>query len=183
MWFAALVFLAALPIFAVISLWIFLDDGGPIFFHQKRMGHQKKPFVLWKFRTMKHGADGTKKKLLAANEAPSPMFKIGNDPRYTRVGKFLSRVGFDELPQLWNILKGEMSLVGPRPLPIEEAQTLPKTWDFRYIVKPGIISEWAISPLRYQSLKKWSYLEKDTLRQGSWRYDLELFWRTIQYIL
>lgn len=146
------------------------------------MGYQKKPFTLWKFRTMKNDAELIKKELLTKNEAPLPMFKIRHDPRHTKIGNFLSRIGVDELPQFFNILKGEMSVVGPRPLPIAEAQKLPTTWNFRYTARPGIFSEWAISTQRHNSLKKWQQLEKETLSQGNWKYDFKLFLRTVKHI-
>lgn len=110
------------------------------------------------------------------------MFKIAHDPRHTRFGYLLSRSGLDELPQLINILKGEMSFIGPRPLPLYEAKKLPKSWDFRYSVKPGIVSEWAISPQRYQSLRTWKKLEEKTLQKGSLKEDLLLLFKTIQYL-
>ncbi len=132
---------------------------------------------------MKLGADKEKLKLRKLNQAPWPMFKLADDPRYTKIGKFMSSTGIDELPQVWNILKGEMSVVGPRPLPLHESKLLDQHWNFRYKVHPGIISEWAVNPLRYHSLAKWQQLEKDTLKVGSWTYDINLMRRTILYLL
>ncbi len=146
------------------------------------MGYGKKPFSLLKFRTMINGAEQKKAALLKKNEAPSPMFKLTNDPRYTKIGKFLSKSGLDELPQLLNVLRGDMSLVGPRPLPLNEARKLPKHWDFRYQVKPGITSEWAINNSRYNSLSSWKELELYTCREGKLQYDLQLIRRTLQYL-
>lgn len=131
---------------------------------------------------MEQGAEKKRNKLLHLNQAPWPMFKVYDDPRYTKIGKLLSSTGIDELPQFWNILKGEMSLVGPRPLPLAEAKNLGKEWDFRYQVKPGIISEWAVNSQRYQSLAKWKELEKGTLKKGGLAYDLHLMLKTIQYL-
>jgi len=121
-----------LPVTGVIAWLIKREDGGPVFFKQERWGKGRRPFVMWKFRTMKVGAEEEKEKLLALNEADGPVFKIRNDPRFTRVGRWLSRVGLDELPQLWNVVRGEMALVGPRPLPAEEARKVPKKYWRRY---------------------------------------------------
>jgi lipopolysaccharide/colanic/teichoic acid biosynthesis glycosyltransferase len=171
------------PLFLLVSAAVFLSSGWPIFFFQKRMGIQKKHFLLIKFRTMLPNAEKKRSSLLKKNEAPWPMFKLQRDPRYTKIGKFLSRTGIDELPQLINILKGEMSVVGPRPLPIYEAEKLPTSWNFRYQVKPGIISEWVVSSSRYVSLAAWKKLELKTLQQGSWEYDFDLMLRTAAYLL
>ena len=124
---------------------------------------------------MQKNASLMKHKYEALNEAPLPMFKIHDDPRFVGIGRFLSRSGLDELPQLWNIFKGEMSFVGPRPLPVHEAEALPKEWrDFREQVQPGIFSHWAYSWERHKSLKNWENQEKKTLRNGSLLHDLLL---------
>lgn len=135
-----------------------------------------------KFRTMRHDAEKLKKGLLNKNEAPSPMFKMKNDPRFTKIGKILSTTGLDELPQLLHIIKGTMSLVGPRPLPVSEAKKLPSSWDFRYEVKPGLISEWALSGKRYASLNDWKMLEKETLKKDSLGYEVSLIYKTSKMI-
>ena len=180
--FALCVFVLSWPLWLLIGAAIFLESGRPIFFCQRRLGFHKHSFCLYKFRTMRDGAEQKRAALLKYNKAPAPMFKMDHDPRYTRVGAVLSRTGLDELPQFFNILKGEMSLVGPRPLPINEAKKLPASWDFRYAVKPGILSEWAVNEQRYQSLKMWQKLEKETLEHGSIFYDLILFVQAILYI-
>jgi lipopolysaccharide/colanic/teichoic acid biosynthesis glycosyltransferase len=120
------------PIFQIIALLIKLDSPGPVFFRQKRVGKNGKVFTFYKFRNMVKEAKNLKKKYFHLNEADGPVFKIRDDPRYTRVGKFLSHTGLDELPQLINILKGEMSLVGPRPLPVDEEKQIPKKWQKRH---------------------------------------------------
>src|SRR3972149_12242560 len=104
-----------LPIILVVSIFIVLESGMPILFEQRRVGMLGKTFTLYKFRTMRVGAVGNQQKYRGLNEADGPVFKIRNDPRYTRVGKFLSHCALDELPQLINIIKGEMAFVGPRP--------------------------------------------------------------------
>jgi lipopolysaccharide/colanic/teichoic acid biosynthesis glycosyltransferase len=171
------------PVFLGISFAIFILNGWPIIFIQQRAGQHHQPFPLFKFRTMKVNAEKSKKSLWKQNEAPFPMFKMTEDPRYTRLGKLLSRTGLDELPQFLNIFLGQMSIVGPRPLPLTEARQLDSSWDFRYQVKPGIISEWAVSKTRYGSLREWKKLEKLTLALGSLQYDFRLLHRTIKYLL
>lgn len=181
--FASLVLVACWPIILLTSVFIFFDSAGPVLFFQKRKGHLGVVFTIYKLRTMKYHSASQKKALIKHNQAPFPMFKMKHDPRYTRIGQLLSRSGIDELPQVINILKGDMSWIGPRPLPIEEAQLLGKEWEFRYQVKPGIVSEWAIHPARYESLSKWRVLELETLEKGGLRYDLLLFYRTFKYLV
>lgn len=115
---------------------------------------------------MYKNAHKDQKKYWSKNESPFPAFKLANDPRFVGIGKWLSKTGLDELPQLINILKGEMSLVGPRPLPISEAKKMTGSWDFRYTVKPGVVSEWAVSDKRHKSLRDWKNLETSTLKTG-----------------
>ena len=159
--------------------------GKPIIFKQERIGKNGQKFTLYKLRSMKKNAQSNKDKYLAKNEAPSPMFKIANDPRFIKkkifilrskkpleieVGRFLSSSGIDEIPQFLNIFKGEMSLIGPRPLPIEEAGTLKKMdenwYKWRHNVKPGIFSAWAADPQHNKSFAYWKKLEKETLRMN-----------------
>lgn len=102
------------------------------------------------------------------------MFKAADDPRFVGIGRFLSHTGLDELPQLWHIIKGDMSLVGPRPLPVYEANKLDSSWDFRYRVRPGVFSQWSGSEEKYNSLEKWKSLEKATFKKGSIWTDLYL---------
>ncbi len=174
---------ALLPVFCTVVLLVLAFSGQPILFWQERMGHGKKPFKMLKFRTMRHDAEKEKKKLLKYNEAPQPMFKMRNDPRFTKVGRFLSRTGLDELPQFFHVLTGKMSFIGPRPLPIKEAQKLPKDWDFRYNIKPGIISHWAVATDRYTSLKRWRELDQQTVDTGSLRSDMKLIGQCFYFLL
>lgn len=171
-----------IPFFiAIYPFFIILLDR-PFFFKQKRMGKNKKHFILYKIRTMKIGSEKEQEKLRSASCAPYPMFKVNNDPRFISIGKLLSNFGVDELPQLLNILKNEMSFVGPRPLPINEANLLPTSWDFRYNVRPGILSKWALSPNRYTSLTSWKKLEQETLENGSIKNDIQLIIKAITQI-
>lgn len=162
----------AAPLLVIISALIFFNMGTPIFFTQLRSGKHKKPFAIYKFRTMHESAEKVKHLLNTRNEAPYPMFKMENDPRFVGIGKWLSQVGLDELPQLINVLIGDMSLIGPRPLPVEEANQLDQSWDFRYVVRPGIFSEWAANETKHDSLKRWKTIEKNMLIRGSLLHDI-----------
>lgn len=146
--------------------------GSPIIFKQKRTGKNGKVFTIYKFRTMVKNAEliraKDRTKLAKLNYAPLPMFKIGDDPRFIKFGRFLSRGGLDELPQLINIVRGEMSLIGPRPLPVTEANSLKKIdynwYIWRHQVKPGLFSLWVLDDKRHQDLKTWKKLERETLK-------------------
>jgi lipopolysaccharide/colanic/teichoic acid biosynthesis glycosyltransferase len=132
---------------------------------------------------MVRNATMLKPKYVKLNEAPAPMFKIKKDPRFVGAGWPLSRTGLDELPQLWNIVRGEMSFVGPRPLPVSEARALPADWRaWREQVRPGIFSQWALSQEKHLSLTKWRQLEKTTLTQGSLKTDLQQIFLTVKLI-
>lgn len=180
----AIVLLVGLsPLFLLVAVCILLTSGFPVIFRQNRMGWGGHVFRFLKFRTMKKNAQALKSRYWHLNEAPAPMFKIRNDPRFTAIGSFLSKSGLDELPQLWNILRGEMSFVGPRPLPVAEAQKLPATWrGWREQVRPGIFSEWAFSPKRHRSLKDWRELEEKTLKKGSVASDLARVFQSFSVI-
>jgi lipopolysaccharide/colanic/teichoic acid biosynthesis glycosyltransferase len=171
--------LIASPLFLIISLAIITSSGFPIFFTQKRLGKDKKVFRMYKFRTMYVGAHADTAKFLAQNQAPEPMFKIFDDPRFVGVGRFLSATGLDELPQLINVLLGNMSLVGTRPLPVAQAKKLGCEWQFRFQAKPGIFSEWTISRDRHKSSEKWLELDRKTLSKGSVTGDISIILRTL----
>ncbi|MDA1079490.1 MAG: sugar transferase [bacterium] len=162
------------PAFVVLSLLVLLTLGWPVLFVQLRQGKGKQQFRLCKFRTMITTAAVWKSLLRKGNEAPEPMFKMQNDPRFVGIGRWLSRSGLDELPQLFNILRGNMSFVGPRPLPVEEAAALPASWEFRYQVRPGLVSEWVLSEKKYGSLRDWQGAEIETLRFKNLQRDLLL---------
>ncbi|MDQ3008610.1 MAG: sugar transferase [bacterium] len=167
------------PFIVIISLVIFVTVGSPILFLQQRRGYHKEPFQIFKFRTMYHNAEKDRNKLKKHNDAPEPMFKMNRDPRFVGIGHFLSTTGIDETPQLLNILKGEMSFVGPRPLPMIEALKLTAEWDFRYQVRPGIFSLWAFSDDKYTSLDTWKQLEERSLRDSSFSKDCYLMAKTL----
>ncbi len=139
----AVVALAALSwLFALVALIIKLTSRGPVFFRQARAGMGGKPFVVLKFRSMRAGAELRQRELAHRSEMGGPVFKMSNDPRITRFGRFLRRSSLDELPQLVNVLLGQMSLVGPRPLPLDEAANLGPQFQRRHDVPPGITGLW-----------------------------------------
>jgi exopolysaccharide biosynthesis polyprenyl glycosylphosphotransferase len=168
------------PAFLVISLLIKLTSRGPVVFKQTRVGLRGRQFSLYKFRTMIVDAEKLKKQLEAENEADGPVFKIKDDPRVTKIGKFLRRSGLDELPQLFNILKGEMSLIGPRP-PLPEETKSYKRWQLRRLsVKPGLSCFWQIKPDR-NSIKFEKWMEMDLAYIDNWslRLDFIILLKTI----
>jgi lipopolysaccharide/colanic/teichoic acid biosynthesis glycosyltransferase len=176
----AVVFLSlSLPVWSILIPVVFLTIGKPVFFKQRRAGLHKKAFTMYKFRTMQKNASLTKKTYKYLNQAPEPMFKIFDDPRFVGIGKFLSKTGLDETPQFINILRGEMSFVGPRPLPLSEVRKLHPSWKFRSQVKPGLFSEWTLSEKRHESLNSWKKLDQKTLSHGGIFYDLKLIVKTL----
>jgi exopolysaccharide biosynthesis polyprenyl glycosylphosphotransferase len=177
----ALIVLA--PLLAAIALAIKLDTPGSVLFRQLRMGRDDQPFEMLKFRTMVDGADGEKEGLLDLNEAGEGLFKIEDDPRITRVGRFLRRTGLDELPQLINVLRGEMSIVGPRPLVPDEDRLVEDGHPRRLHLTPGITGIWQIygsSRIPLQEMAKLDYLYG-----ANWSLwlDLKVVLRTVPYAL
>jgi len=154
-------------------------NHGPILFKQIRVGKNGKPFQMIKFRTMKVGAEKLQRSLSNLNEADGPVFKILNDPRFTKFGKILAKTGLDELPQLINVLKSEMSIVGPRPLPVYEAEKLTKEQKVRELVLPGITSAWVVNGSHRLSFAKWISLDKDYVQNASFAADLGILGKTV----
>lgn len=172
------------PLFLFLSLLVLVFSGWPIFFVQKRTGKNGKVFKMYKFRTMRKGSEKERKRYLNLNEADEPVFKIRNDPRFTKAGKFLSHTGLDELPQLLNVLKGEMAIVGPRPLPVDEEKKI----DFKYkkarrSVLPGIISSWVLSGYHLMSFDNWMRLDLEYIRKKSFWNDVLLLFRVLPLIV
>jgi exopolysaccharide biosynthesis polyprenyl glycosylphosphotransferase len=168
------------PALLGISIMIKLTSPGPIVFSQTRVGLRGRLFSLYKFRTMVADAETLKKQLQSENEADGPVFKIKDDPRVTTIGKFLRKSGLDELPQLFNILKGEMSLIGPRP-PLPEETKAYKRWQLRRLsVKPGLSCFWQIKPDR-NSIKFEKWMEMDLAYIDNWslRLDFIILLKTI----
>ena len=178
-----LLIIVLFPVLLVISILIKLTSPGPIVFKQARVGLRGRQFNLYKFRTMILNAEVLKKELQADNEADGPVFKIKDDPRVTKIGKFLRRTGLDELPQLFNVLKGEMSLIGPRPpLPVETLQY--KRWQLRRLsVKPGLSCFWQIKPDRNNiKFEKWMELDLAYIDNWSLRLDFIILLKTIKTV-
>ena len=171
------------PIWLAVMLAIKLDSPGPIFFIQERVGLNEKPFQMIKFRTMRQDAEAMLPLLLAANDADGPVFKLVRDPRVTRVGDILRRTSLDELPQLINVVRGEMSLVGPRPpLPREVRQYRPAD-RVRLSVKPGITCLWQVSGRSRIGFDEWMDLDRRYVRERSFALDLQILLRTVVVVL
>jgi exopolysaccharide biosynthesis polyprenyl glycosylphosphotransferase len=175
-----IVIVAFIPVFVVIALSIKLTSKGPLIFSQARVGLRGRPFNLYKFRTMVMNAEEIRTKLKDKNEVDGPVFKIKNDPRVTSVGRFLRRSGLDELPQLFNVLKGEMSLIGPRPPLLSETKQY-KRWQLRRLsVKPGLSCFWQIKPERNSiRFDKWMELDLAYIDNWSIRLDLMILLKTV----
>lgn len=171
--------LCSVPVLLITGFTIAITSGWPIIYSQPRLGKKKQVFTLYKFRTMRVGADSKQKQFSKFNIAPSPMFKLVKDPRLTSIGYYLSHTGIDELPQLINVLKNDMSLVGPRPLPIAEGKALKEDWNWRWQVKPGLFSYWVLSPNRYKNIRIWKQLEYQTISISSISGDLQVIARVL----
>ncbi|MEZ5082531.1 MAG: sugar transferase [Bacteroidales bacterium] len=172
------------PVLLFIAITIKLTSKGPIFFKQKRVGLRGRTFYMYKFRTMVTNAEELKASLMDKNEADGPVFKIKNDPRITKIGKFLRKSGLDELPQFYNVLIGDMSLVGPRP-PVPEEVKQYERWQLRRLsMKPGITCTWQIKPNRNEiSFEDWMKMDLQYIDNWSNKLDLVLFFKTIRTIL
>jgi len=172
------VLLILLPVFMIIIL---IDSPGasPIY-SQKRVGKNGKHFTLYKFRSMCPNADQIQDILLPNNEMTGPVFKIRDDPRITRFGRFIRRTGMDELPQLWNVLVGDMSLVGPRPPLPREVALYSELHHKRLLIKPGITCYWQVQPQRNSlSFEEWFALDMKYMKERSFRTDLWILYQTI----
>jgi exopolysaccharide biosynthesis polyprenyl glycosylphosphotransferase len=179
---AALGLLLASPLLVVIAIAVKLDSRGPIVFTQERIGRRNRPFRMVKFRTMVDGADALKEQLAHLNESVAPMFKISDDPRVTPVGRFLRRFSLDELPQLWNVLRGEMSLVGPRPLVPSEDDHVIGYHRERLDITPGLTGPWQVlgrTTIPFQDMVKLDYLY---VAEWSLWNDIKLLIRTAPVI-
>jgi len=180
--FILFLILMTVPIQIVISILIVIGSGLPILFKQIRIGKNNKPFTLYKFRTMVVGAEKMQKRLKNQNEADGPVFKIHNDPRFTPFGRFLSHTGLDELPQLWNVLHGDMVLIGPRPLPLDEVNKLTRWQKKRHRIKPGIISPWVLDGYHSKPFSAWMKSDIEYMKKKSIMYDLVLCFRIVPYL-
>ncbi|NWF52702.1 MAG: sugar transferase [Nitrospirae bacterium] len=172
-----------LPLFLFIAISIKIDSPGPLFYKQKRCGKGGKPFRMFKFRTMVENAEELQSELRPKNEVDGPLFKILNDPRVTKLGKFLRETSLDEIPQLFNVLRGEMSLVGPRPLIMDEMK-FSQTWrDTRLKVKPGITGLWQIQGRSLAPFHDWIRYDTFYVKNQSFLLDLKILFKTIKVVL
>ena len=173
-----LIFLA--PLFVMIGVLIKIDSRGPIVFVQERVGYNKRRFEFYKFRTMTRDAEKRQAEMEDFNELRGPAFKIKDDPRVTEIGKILRKTSMDELPQFINVLKGDMSLVGPRPLPLRDYMRFEQNWQKRrFSVKPGITCLWQIQGRSELSFEKWIELDMEYIDQWSLLLDIRILIKTI----
>ncbi len=183
--FSAIALLILWPFLLLVALVIYIDDphGSPIF-KQTRCGRNGKPFQLYKFRSMYMDAEERLEELLDENEMDGPAFKIKNDPRITRVGHILRRTSIDELPQLWNILKGDMSIVGPRPALPREVEMYDSYQRQRMYVTPGLTCYWQIQPNRNEiSFEDWMALDIQYIQERNFWVDWKIIFKTVKAVL
>jgi exopolysaccharide biosynthesis polyprenyl glycosylphosphotransferase len=179
---ALLVFL--LPVLAAVALAVKFTSKGSIFFRQERVGFNKRRFLIYKFRTMVPNADRMLSDLEMLNEVTGPVFKMKNDPRMTPIGRLLRRSSLDELPQLLNVLQGEMSLVGPRPLPVRDYHGFNEDWQRRrFSVRPGITCLWQVNGRSAISFDRWMQLDIEYIDQWSLWLDFKILARTLPAVL
>ena len=176
-----LLLLAMSPVMLAAALAVRLSSPGPVFFRQQRAGLNGRPFTMFKFRSMVTNAEQLKQELAALNEMSGPVFKVTNDPRVTRVGKFLRKWSIDELPQLLNVVRGEMSLVGPRPLPVDEVARFDDLAHRRRLsVPPGLTCLWQVSGRSdVKDFKEWVRLDLEYIDNWSLWLDVKILLRTI----
>ncbi len=171
------------PLFLAVALAIRLDSPGPILFRQKRVGADGKVFVCYMFRSMYEGAERRQEELEPLNEAEGPVFKMKDDPRITPVGRVLRRWSIDELPQLMNVLKGEMSLVGPRPLPVRDFQRMEEAYKRRLGSVPGMTGYWQISGRSNLSFEEMVRLDLYYIENWSLSFDVKIILQTLGAVL
>ncbi|MGE7605372.1 sugar transferase [Peribacillus frigoritolerans] len=169
-----------LPIFLIVAIFIKIEDPkGPVFFKQVRIGKDETEFQMYKFRSMVTDAEERLKDLLTLNEVSGAMFKMKNDPRITKIGKFIRKTSIDELPQLWNVLKGDMSLVGPRP-PLEREVEEYSPYDKqRLLVTPGCTGLWQVTARNNVGFKEMVELDIQYIRKRTIYYDMKIVLKTV----
>ena len=175
--------LICLPIWAVAAILIKLDSPGPVLFCQTRVGENGKPFRFYKLRTMYVDADRRKQELAHHNEMDGPVFKIRDDPRVTRVGRYLRKYSIDETPQLVHVLLGQMSLVGPRPPLIDEVARYEPWQTERLSVRPGLTCIWQVSGRNEIPFERWVLMDIDYIRHRNFWLDLALLVKTIPAVI
>ena len=180
---SALVVVVLSPMFAAVAIAIRIDSPGPIFFRQRRMGQNGRMFEMLKFRSMYQDAEARLEALREQNEMSGPVFKMANDPRVTKVGRFLRRTSLDEFPQFWNVLRGDMSVVGPRP-PIPSEVRQYKRWQRRRLsMKPGITCIWQVSGRNNIDFDRWMELDLQYIDEWSLWGDIQICFKTISAVL
>jgi lipopolysaccharide/colanic/teichoic acid biosynthesis glycosyltransferase len=188
---ATLAILLLAPLILAIALAVRIDSRGPALFRQRRVGRGKRPFTVLKFRTMYTNADEQKHREYVRHlidgrqprKSPSGLYKLYGDDRVTRVGRFLRRWSLDELPQLWNVLRGDMSLAGPRPVLAYEVEVYPAWYDERFAVKPGMTGLWQVSGRNERTYEEMVRLDIEYVRRRSLRLDLWILIRTVLVVL
>jgi exopolysaccharide biosynthesis polyprenyl glycosylphosphotransferase len=181
---AAILLLISLPFLLIVALAIKLESAGPILFVQERVGVNKRRFKMIKFRTMQRDAEARMTEIEHLNEKTGPIFKIRDDPRVTNIGRWLRRTSIDELPQLVNVLLGDMSIVGPRPLSVRDATRMELAWQKRrFSVKPGLTCLWQVSGRSNLSFEQWMQLDLQYIDSWSLELDARILLRTIPAIL
>ena len=172
------------PLLLVVAALIKLTSEGPVFFRQERVGINKRRFFIWKFRTMVPNAERMLPDLEMLNEVAGPVFKIKNDPRMTPIGSFLRRTSIDELPQLFNVLKGDMSLVGPRPLPVRDYEGFSEDWQRRrFSIRPGITCLWQVMGRSSITFDRWMELDIQYMDEWSLWLDFKILAQTIPAVV
>ncbi|MHB1407170.1 MAG: sugar transferase [Desulfitobacteriaceae bacterium] len=180
---SSIVLLVASPVMLAVALAVKLTSSGPVFFRQERVGINGRQFKMYKFRSMVVNAEELKEKLAHLNEMSGPVFKITNDPRVTPVGRFIRKTSLDELPQLWNVLKGDMSLVGPRPPVPEEVNLYDPKHRKRLAVRPGITCTWQISGRNAVDFEEWMAMDAEYVERWSLWLDMEILVKTVPVVL
>jgi exopolysaccharide biosynthesis polyprenyl glycosylphosphotransferase len=171
------------PLLFGVAMLVKITSRGPVLFRQLRVGQHGRQFHMLKFRSMVADAEALKAKLLAQNEQQGPVFKMRSDPRITRIGRFIRKYSIDELPQLLNVLRGEMSIVGPRP-PIPSEVAKYEAWQRRRLsVRPGLTCVWQVSGRNEISFEEWMYLDMQYIDHWSLRRDIELIAKTVPVVL
>ena len=171
------------PLFLILAIWIMIDDFGSPFYSQVRIGKNGRRFRMWKLRSMVKNADALKKELMAQNEIEGAMFKMKDDPRITRVGHFIRKYSLDELPQLFNVLKGDMSLVGPRPPLPEEVAQYTDYQKQRLLVTPGCTGLWQVTVRNEADFDEMVDIDLNYIQQRGFMMDLWIIMMTVKIMI
>jgi exopolysaccharide biosynthesis polyprenyl glycosylphosphotransferase len=182
--FSGLLLVLLAPVFLVVAVLVKCTSPGLVLFRQTRVGLNKRQFQIYKFRTMVDNAEQIQDELLPMNEMAGPVFKITNDPRVTPLGRILRKTSIDELPQLFNVLKGEMSLVGPRAMSLRDYQLFDQDWQRRrFSVKPGITCLWQVNGRSSIPFDEWMELDMQYIDKWSLWLDFKILARTVPAVL